>query len=44
VLRSVSYEVYGIATLFITFFVGAAEVGLLLWFIRNWGKPRSTQS
>jgi hypothetical protein len=39
-----SYEAYGIASLIMTFCVGAIEVGLLLWFIRNWGRPQTTQS
>jgi hypothetical protein len=39
-----SYEAYGIESLILTFCIGAIEVGLLLWFIRNWGRPQSTQS
>jgi TIR domain len=40
----VDYGTYGILGLIVTFCVGALEVGLLLWFIRNWGRPRSTQA
>jgi len=45
-LRSggMSFEFSGFVTLALTFCVGATEVGLLLWFIRNWGRSRPTQA
>jgi len=38
------YTVYGFANIMVSFCVATIEVGLLLWFIRNWGRPQSTQS
>jgi hypothetical protein len=49
-LRTLSYghyvavNTYGVLALILTFCIGAIEVGLLLWFIRDWGLPLSTQS
>jgi TIR domain len=40
----ISYEEFGIVTLILSFCVAAIEVGLLLWFIRNWGRPRTSQA
>ena len=40
----VALDIYGVLALIVTFCIGAIEVGLLLWFIRNWGRQRSTQS
>jgi TIR domain len=40
----ISYEEFDIVTLILSFCVAAIEVGLLLWFIRNWGRSRPTQA
>ena len=50
VLRTLRYghyvalDTYSALALIMTFCIGAIEVGLLLWFIRNWGQPRTTKS